>query len=102
MKLTGENRSTWGGGGGTCPSAHFTTKNPPWTDPGLNPGPRVGRPATNRMSHGTATVLVLSFHLRLGFQRVLFPSFFPNMILYAFILYPMHATCPAVISLFLI
>jgi hypothetical protein len=51
MKLTGENRSTRGK---TCPSATFSTTNPTWTDRGSNPGVRGGRPATNRLSHGTA------------------------------------------------
>jgi hypothetical protein len=31
-------------------SATLSTTNPTWTDPGL----RIGRPATNRLSHGTA------------------------------------------------
>jgi hypothetical protein len=52
MKLTGENRSTWGGGG-TCPSATLSTTNPTWTDPGSNPGLRSERPATNRLSQVT-------------------------------------------------
>ena len=47
MKLTGENRNTRGK---TCPSATLSTTNPTWTDPGL----RGERPATNRLSHGTA------------------------------------------------
>jgi hypothetical protein len=34
----------------TCPSA----TNPTWADPGSNPGLRGVRPATNRLSHGTA------------------------------------------------
>jgi hypothetical protein len=51
MKLTGENRSTWGK---TCPSANLSTTNPIWIDPGSNPGLRGGRPAANRLSHGTA------------------------------------------------
>jgi hypothetical protein len=51
MKLTGENRSTRGK---TCPSATLSTTNPTWTDPGSNPGLRRGRPAANRLSHGTA------------------------------------------------
>ena len=50
MKLTGENRRTWGK---TCPSATFSTTNPTWTEPGSNPGLRGERPATNRLSHGT-------------------------------------------------
>jgi hypothetical protein len=44
MKLTGENRSTRGE---TYPSATLCTTNPTWTDPGLNPGLRGERPATN-------------------------------------------------------
>jgi hypothetical protein len=48
----GENRSTRGK---TCPSATLSTINPTWTEPGSNPGIRSNRPATNRLSHGTAT-----------------------------------------------
>jgi hypothetical protein len=51
MKLTGENRSTQKK---TCPIATLSTTNPTWTDPGSNPGLRGGRPAANRLSHGTA------------------------------------------------
>jgi hypothetical protein len=51
MKLTGGNRSTRGK---TCPSATLSTTNPTWTNPGSNPGLRGGRPAANRLSHGTA------------------------------------------------
>jgi hypothetical protein len=52
MTLTGENRSTLGK---TCPSVTLLTTNPTWTDPGL----RGWRPATNRLSHGTASNYVL-------------------------------------------
>jgi hypothetical protein len=38
----------------TCPSATLSTTNPKWTDPGSKPGLRGGRPASNRLSHGTA------------------------------------------------
>jgi hypothetical protein len=34
----------------TCPDATFSTTNPTWPDPGLNPGRRDGKPATNRFS----------------------------------------------------
>jgi hypothetical protein len=51
MKLTGENRRTREK---TCPSATLSTTNHTWTDPGSNPGLRGERPATNRLSHGTA------------------------------------------------
>ena len=47
MKLTVENRSTQG-------KTNSSTTNPTWTDPGLNPGLRGGRPATNRLNHDTA------------------------------------------------
>jgi hypothetical protein len=53
MILTGENPSTWGK---TCPSDTLSTTKPTWTDPGLNPGLRGERPATIRLSHGTAVV----------------------------------------------
>jgi hypothetical protein len=53
MKLTGENRSTRGK---TSPSATLSTTNSTWTDPGSNPGLRSERPATNRLSHGTANL----------------------------------------------
>jgi hypothetical protein len=55
MKLTGENRSTLGK---ACPSATLSTTNPTWTDPGSKPGLRGERPATNRLSHGTAGLRV--------------------------------------------
>jgi hypothetical protein len=57
MKLTGENGSTRGK---TYPCATFSTTNPTWTDPGSNPGLRGERPATNRLSHGTAIVTIRS------------------------------------------
>jgi hypothetical protein len=58
MKLTEENRST---PGKTFPNATFSTTNPTWTDPGSNPCLRGERPATNRLSHGTALLAVLFF-----------------------------------------
>jgi hypothetical protein len=35
-------------------SAILSTTSPTWIDPGANPGLRGERPATNRLSHGTA------------------------------------------------
>jgi hypothetical protein len=35
---------------------NLSTTNPTWTGPGSNPGLRGDRPATNRLSHGTALV----------------------------------------------
>jgi hypothetical protein len=51
MKMTGKNRSTRGK---TNPSATLSSTHPTWTDPGSSPGLRYERPATNRLSHGTA------------------------------------------------
>jgi hypothetical protein len=41
----------------TCPSATLSTTNLTWTDQGSIPGLRGERPATNRLSHGTAITL---------------------------------------------
>jgi hypothetical protein len=38
----------------TCPSATFSSTNPPRPNPGSNPGRRSGKPATNRLSYGAA------------------------------------------------
>jgi hypothetical protein len=38
----------------TRPSATLSTTNPTWPDVGSNPGRRGGKPATNRLSYGTA------------------------------------------------
>jgi hypothetical protein len=42
----------------TCPIVTFSTTNPTWLDPGLNPGRRGGKPATNRLSYGAALQVV--------------------------------------------
>jgi hypothetical protein len=39
----------------TYPSATLSTTNPIWPDLGSNPGRRGGKPATNRLSYGTAS-----------------------------------------------
>jgi hypothetical protein len=44
----------------TCPSAALSTTNPTWPDLGSNPGRRGGKPATNRLSCGTAKVCRLN------------------------------------------
>jgi hypothetical protein len=38
----------------SCPSATLSTTNPTWTDQESNPGLHGEKPATNRLSHGTA------------------------------------------------
>jgi hypothetical protein len=41
--------------GENLPQHHFCpAQNPSWLDPGLNPGRRGGKPATNRLSYGAA------------------------------------------------
>jgi hypothetical protein len=35
----------------TCPGSTLSSTNPTWPDPGLNPGRRGGKPATNRSSY---------------------------------------------------
>jgi hypothetical protein len=41
----------------TYPIATLSTTNPTWPDLGSNPGRRGGKPATNRLSYGTALLL---------------------------------------------
>jgi hypothetical protein len=43
----------------TCPSATLSTTNPTWPDPGLNPGRRGEKPASNRLSYGAAGAMLL-------------------------------------------
>jgi hypothetical protein len=39
--------------GENMPQSHFyPSQNPTWSDPGLNPGLRGGKPATNLLSYG--------------------------------------------------
>jgi hypothetical protein len=41
--------------GENLPQCHFCpSQNLTWSDPGLNPGRRGGKPATNRLSYGVA------------------------------------------------
>jgi hypothetical protein len=41
--------------GENLPQRHFyPPQNPTWPDPGLNPGRRGGKPATNRLSYGAS------------------------------------------------
>jgi hypothetical protein len=71
MKLTGENRSTRGK---TCPSTTLSTTNTTWTNRGSNSGLRGRRPATNRLSHGTARTACYSCQIlmELEFSRQIF------------------------------
>ena len=69
MKLTGENRRTRRK---TCPSATLSTTNPTWTDPGL----RGERPATNRLSHGTANNRNYLLHILFSYSLLQETRFF--------------------------
>jgi hypothetical protein len=58
--------------GENLPLPHFcSSQNPTWPDPGLNPGRRGGKPATNRLSYGAAMAFTFCFVCRFAF---LFPS----------------------------
>jgi hypothetical protein len=54
----------------TCPSATLSTTNPKWPDLGSNSGRRGGKPATNRLSYGTAQLTVFT----LNYYTLLFPN----------------------------
>jgi hypothetical protein len=45
----------------TCLSGTLSTTNPTWLDPGLNPGRRGGKPATNRLIYGADQIVLLIF-----------------------------------------
>jgi len=45
------------------------------------------------------SVLILSYHLRLGLPSGLFPSGFTTKTLYAFLIFPIRATCPSHLTL---
>jgi hypothetical protein len=45
--------------GENLPQRHFVHHIPTWPDPGLNPGRRGGKPATNRLSYGAAGLWTL-------------------------------------------
>jgi hypothetical protein len=53
--------------GENLPSATLSTTNPTWIDPGANPVLRGEKPATNRLSHGTAC---LKIKLLISLQNV--------------------------------
>jgi hypothetical protein len=47
--------------GGNLHSATLSTTNPTWPELGSNPGRSGGKPATNRLSYGTALPWVLDY-----------------------------------------
>jgi hypothetical protein len=62
--------------GENLPQRHFCpSQNPTRPDPGLNPGRRGGKPATDRLSYGAASHLFLPRHISIELdhlQRVIF------------------------------
>jgi hypothetical protein len=56
MKIGRGNRSSWRK---PAPAPLCPHINPTWPDPGSNPGRRDGKPATNRLSYGAATLELL-------------------------------------------
>jgi hypothetical protein len=69
--LTGKNRRTRRK---TYPSNTLSPKNPTWIDSSANPGLRSERPATNRLSHGTASMCVVSVNGSERFRILTLPS----------------------------
>jgi hypothetical protein len=64
--------------GENLPQRHFRpSQKPTWPDPGLNPGRRGGKSATNRLSYGAAASAQCYPHLQ----------FFQYIILFADVLY---------------
>jgi hypothetical protein len=67
-RLAGETEVLWE----NLPQRHFwPSQNPTWPDPGLNPGLRGGKPATNRLSYGAAPRRAVS---NAEIQTVLLPN----------------------------
>jgi hypothetical protein len=70
----------------TYPSATLSTIYPTWTDSRSNPGLRSGRPATNRLSHGTV-LLHCHYQTKMPFLAasygtvvVVYSTFFNNKV----------------------
>jgi hypothetical protein len=72
--------------GGNLPQRHFCpSQNPTWPDPGLNPGRRGGKPATNRLSYGAAFMavfLALQVYIKYFFLQYAFLSIILTLIIF--------------------
>jgi hypothetical protein len=69
----------------TCPRGTSSTTNPTWPDPGLNPGRRGGKPATNRLSYGAAQAgTLICINIFVSYNKVLVShvSFMPKFVLH--------------------
>jgi len=55
--------------------------------------------STNSYPVSPRSILILSYHLHLGFLSGLFPSAFPVTIFHALFISPMHAACPALANI---
>jgi hypothetical protein len=69
--------------GENLPQRHFCpSQNPTWPEPGLNPGRRGGKPATNRLSYGAAIKISLTSPITFHFH--LLCSVIPSYLLFFF------------------
>jgi hypothetical protein len=55
----------------TCPSATFSTTNPTWLDPDLNPCRCGGKPTTNRLSYGAAYVQLSNLLSKISYITIM-------------------------------
>jgi hypothetical protein len=63
--------------GENLPQRHFCpSQNPTWPNPGLNPGRRGGKPATNRLSYGAVFLLFIYCRYYLIITDTVFPVMF--------------------------
>jgi hypothetical protein len=86
--------------GENLPSATLSTTNPTWIDPGANPGVRGERPATNRLSHGTAFLPVTIFFFIFASLFCIFSSFFLPLTSHFSLLYRLLFAPPHFIRIF--
>jgi hypothetical protein len=63
----------------TCPSATLSTTNPTWLDPGLNPGRRGGKPATDRLSYDAAQRINGLINFIVWFNHYIFWAHEPSL-----------------------
>jgi hypothetical protein len=79
------------------PKAHHRVHKSPPRVPVLS---QINLVHTTPASLSLRSILILSSHLCLGLPSGLFPSGFPTNILYAFLFFPIHSTCLALLIFF--